>query len=331
MVVDGTAELKYSGREGTGRFPVREESLVTRRQTLAGEVSLEGVGLHTGVHVRLRMTPADAESGVVFVRTDAGGKVIPATLDHTGSSFYATVLESGGIAVSTVEHLMAALYSLQLDDVRIELDGPEVPALDGSAKPFVDEIRRAGLVQLAAERHYITIVRPVIVSEEEKRIAVYPCRDYRVTYAIDFEHPGLGYQELTASLWGSSAFVEKLAGARTFAFEKDVEALRRAGRARGGSLDNAVVIGEEGLLNDGLRFADEFVRHKMLDLTGDLALLGHPLRGHVVAYRAGHEMHLRLARRVRESKDCWHLAPWTDDIPAGEGAPIPESAPAGDR
>jgi UDP-3-O-[3-hydroxymyristoyl] N-acetylglucosamine deacetylase len=221
------------------------------------------------------------------------------------------VLQRDGATVSTIEHLLAAAYALQVDDLRIELDGPEVPIMDGSSRPFVDLILEAGRVPLPVVRQYVTLVKPVQVSQEDKRIAAYPSPEYRVTYAIDFEHPLLGYQELSASLWQEQAFVEKVAPARTFTLERDVELLRRKGLARGGSLDNAVVLGEDGILNPGreLRFPDEFVRHKMLDLTGDLALLGHPLRAHVVAYRAGHDLHARLARRIWRSADCWYLAP----------------------
>jgi UDP-3-O-[3-hydroxymyristoyl] N-acetylglucosamine deacetylase len=294
---------------------------VHRRQTLAREAEVRGIGLHSGAPVRMRLIPAEAEHGVVFVRTDRLGIEIPATLDHAGPSFYATVLQKEGVTISTVEHLMAALYALQIDDLRIELDGPEVPILDGSSRPFVEAILDAGTIEHSVPRLYLTVVRPVIVTHEEKRIGVYPCSEYRVTYAIEFPQPGLGYQELTASLWGAEAFAEKLAPARTFTFESEVEALRKAGLARGGSLENAVVIGAEGLLNEGgLRLPDEFVRHKMLDLTGDLSLIGRPLRGHVVAYRAGHDLHARLARRILECSDCWFLAPWSEEIPEAKHA-----------
>jgi UDP-3-O-[3-hydroxymyristoyl] N-acetylglucosamine deacetylase len=261
----------------------------------------------------MRLLPAAANSGILFVRTDRGGASVTATLDNVGPSFYATVIEKGDAKVSTIEHLMAALYALLVDDVRVELDGPEVPILDGSSKPFVDRILRAGRTELEAVREYITLVRPVVASEADKRIAAYPCGEYRVTYAIEFEHPALGYQELSASLWGESAFADKLAPARTFAFEHEVQALREKGLAQGGSLDNAVVLGDDGILNPGLRFDDEFVRHKMLDLTGDLSLLGRPLRAHVVAYRAGHEMHGRLAHAIAKAKDAWYLAPWSEE------------------
>jgi UDP-3-O-[3-hydroxymyristoyl] N-acetylglucosamine deacetylase len=261
----------------------------------------------------MTLLPAEAETGIVFVRSDAGGAEIPADLEWAGPSFFATVLEKDGLSVGTIEHLMAALYALRVDDLRIELDGPEVPILDGSSRPFVDLVLDAGTVEHAVPRQYLTIVRPVEVSHEEKTISVHPCSEYRVTYAIDFSHPRLGYQELTASLWSVEAFAEKLAPARTFAFEREVDVLRKLGLARGGSLDNAVVVGETAILNPDLRFPDEFVRHKMLDLTGDLSLLGRPLRGHVVAYRAGHDLHARLARKIRQSRDCWYLAPWSGE------------------
>jgi UDP-3-O-[3-hydroxymyristoyl] N-acetylglucosamine deacetylase len=294
------------------------------RQTLASPRRFKGKGVHTGRDVRLDLVPAEAGTGIVFVRTDAGGVEIPATLEHAGPSFYATVLERDGARVSTIEHLMAALYALQVDDLRVELDAPEVPILDGSSRPFVDGILSAGRLELPAVRQYLTIVRPLSLAHEEKTISVHPHPEYRVTYAIDFDHPSLGYQELTASLWSAEAFAEKLAPARTFAFEHEVEALRKAGLGLGGSLDNCVVLGKDGPLNPPLRFPDEFVRHKMLDLTGDLSLLGYPMRGHVVAYRAGHDLHGRLARKIRESPDAWYLAPWTES--AGRETRAPEAA-----
>lgn len=288
------------------------------RNTLAREATLEGTTLHTGDLVRARLVPADAGSGIVFVRTDEGNVEIPARLEFAGPSFYATVLERDGVRVSTIEHLMAALYALQVDDLRVELDGPEVPILDGSSKPFVDAVLEAGRVELPMLRQYLNIIRPLEVVDGEKRISVHPCPEYRVTYAIEFDDPVLGYQELTASLWGDASFPEKLAPARTFTFRREVDALRSRGLARGGSLQNAVVIGEDGILNPTLRFPDEFVRHKMLDLTGDLSLLGVPLRGHVVAFRAGHDLHARLARRIHEARDSWFLAPWPEVAEAGE-------------
>jgi len=292
------------------------------RQTLQSEVVMEGIGLHSGEPVRMRLLPAEAGNGIVFVRADADGLRIPATLDHVGPSYYATVLERGDVKVSTIEHLMAALYALQIDDLDVELDGAELPILDGSSRPFVEAIERVGHRELELERQYITLVRPVVVEHEEKRIAAYPASEYRVTYAIDFDHPMLGYQELSVSLWKPGAFAQKLAPARTFTFEGEVEALRRAGLALGGSLDNALVLADNRILNPELRFPDEFVRHKMLDLTGDLSLLGRPLRAHVVAYRAGHDLHTRLARRIRDASDSWYLAPWAGP-PADDDSATP--------
>jgi len=283
-----------------------------KRRTLASEWVLEGVGLHTGVPVRLRLRPAAPNSGIVFVRADLGGIRIPALIENAGPSFYATVLQKNGATVSTIEHLMAALYAMQVDDLEIELDAAEAPILDGSAKPFVEGILAAGFREHDLVRQYLHITKPLTVTHEDKRISVHPCTEYRVTYAIDFDHPALGYQELTASLWRADQFAEKLAPARTFTFEHEIAALRERGLALGGSLDNAVVIGKAGVLNPPLRFADEFVRHKMLDLTGDLSLLGRPLRGHVVAYRAGHDLHARLARMIADAKDAWYVAPWAD-------------------
>jgi len=290
------------------------------RQTIGRPVSIDGHGLHSGARVHLRLVPAEAGCGVVFVRTDADRAEIPAILAYAGPSQYATTLERQGLGVSTIEHLMAALSALLVDDVRIELDGPEVPILDGSSRPFVDAILAAGRRELEEPRQYITLVRPVTVVHEDKRIAAYPCREYRVTYALEFDHPALGYQELSASLWSEESFVAKLAPARTFTFARDVEALRRRGLALGGSLENAVVLAEDGVLNPDLRFPDEFVRHKMLDLTGDLSLLGHPVRAHVVAYRAGHDLHARLARAIWDDSEAWYLAPWSEESPNLERA-----------
>ena len=283
-----------------------------KRRTLASEWATAGIGLHTGVSVRLRLRPAPPNSGIVFVRADLGGIRIPALIENAGPSFYATVLQKDGATVSTIEHLMAALYAMQVDDLDIELDAAEAPILDGSAKPFVEGILAAGFKEHDLARQYLHITRPLTVTHDDKRISVHPCTEYRVTYAIDFDHSALGYQELTASLWRADQFAEKLAPARTFTFEHEIAALRERGLALGGSLDNAVVIGKAGILNPPLRFDDEFVRHKMLDLTGDLSLLGRPLRGHVVAYRAGHDLHARLARTIADAGDAWYLAPWAD-------------------
>jgi len=291
------------------------------RQTIQKQVEVDGVALHSGDRVRLRLRPAEPGSGVRFVRTGAEQAEIPATLEYQAPSFYSTVLRQGRVSVGTVEHLMAAVSALLVDDLIVELDGPEVPILDGSSRPFVELIRSAGLVEQPVRRDYLTLTRPITLSHEDKRIAAYPCREFRVTYAIDFDHPLLGHQELSVSLWKKNAFADKLAPARTFTFEKEVEALRERGLALGGSLENAIVLGDDSILNEQeLRFPDEFVRHKMLDLTGDLSLIGRAVRAHVVAYRAGHDMHLRLARAILQARDSWYLAPWSEEAPNREAS-----------
>lgn len=283
-------------------------------RTLGRELLFQGVGLHTGNSCRLRLLPAPAGTGRVFVRTDLGGRTVPATIVHVGRANYATCLVRDGVRISTAEHLLAALYALGVDNARMEIDGEEVPILDGSATPFVDAIEKAGVSEQNAPRRYLTISRPLTLVEEDKQISVHPSSEFRITYAIDFEHPSLAYQELTADMWGTRAFVEKLAPARTFVLERDVEELRRAGLAKGGNLDNAVVIGDQGNLSGALRYADEPVRHKMLDLTGDLSLLGYPLKGHVIAYKAGHDLHAALAQMISHRTDSWYLAGW-DEAP----------------
>jgi UDP-3-O-[3-hydroxymyristoyl] N-acetylglucosamine deacetylase len=291
------------------------------RQTIRNQVEVDGVALHSGDRVRLRLKPAEPGTGVRFVLSGESHAEIPATLEFQAPSFYSTVLRRGRVSVGTVEHLMAAVSALLIDDLIVELDGPEVPILDGSSLPFVELIQSAGLVEQPARRDYLTLTRPIKLSHEDKRIAAYPCREFRVTYAIDFDHPLLGHQELSVSLWRENAFADKLAPARTFTFEKEVEALRERGLALGGSLENAIVLGSDSILNEQqLRFPDEFVRHKILDLTGDLSLIGRAVRAHVVAYRAGHDMHLRLARAILEARDSWYLAPWSEQTPNREAS-----------
>lgn len=284
------------------------------QRTLSNPINCSGTGLHTGKNVEMCLQPAPANTGVVFIRTDAGSMEIEATLNNVKQSQYATCLEKNGLHISTAEHLLAALYALGVDNVIIEMDAEEVPIMDGSSAPFVKLIQKAGLKEQEEPRLYLVICRPISVKEEEdKRVSIYPCDEYKVTYAIDFEHHILGYQELSASLWGVQAFTEKIAPARTFTLEREVETLRKRGLARGGSLDNAVVIGEKGILNKSLRYKDEFVRHKMLDLTGDLSLVSKPIKGHVIAYRAGHDLHSRLARKIMLEKDSWYLSRWIEE------------------
>ena len=210
------------------------------------------------------------------------------------------------MSVETVEHLLAALVSVGIDNVIVELNSPEVPIMDGSAAPFIYLIQEAGVKRLQTPRKYLKIVRPIALSRGDKRIALYPSDHFKVTYSISYDHPLLRHQSRTLRITEES-FVEEIAPARTFTFLKDVEMLRQNGLALGGSLDNAIVLGETGVLNNALRFEDEFVRHKILDAIGDLALVGYPVIGHLVAHRAGHALHTEFAAKILEETDAWRL------------------------
>jgi UDP-3-O-[3-hydroxymyristoyl] N-acetylglucosamine deacetylase len=291
------------------------------RRTLRREVACTGIGLHSGKPVRLRLLPAPAEHGIRFVRTDVSVE-IPATLGHIGAQDHATTLNRDGVSIGTVEHLLAALLGLGIDDVRIEVDGPEVPVLDGSAAPFVILLHEAGLRPLAVPRQLLRVVRPVEVVHGGKLARLVPCEHFEVSYAIGFDHPLLRHQALSLRVTPRS-FSEQIAPARTFGFLREVELLRKSGLALGGSLENAVVIGETGVLNNKLRFEDEFVRHKILDAVGDLALLGHPLVGRLEATRAGHALHAAVANRLLQTPGAFEL------LPAGAPAHEPAARPAG--
>ena len=275
------------------------------RRTLRREVACTGIGLHSGKPVRLRLLPAPAEHGIRFARTDVGVE-IPATLAHIGGQDHATTLTLGGVSIGTVEHLLAALSGLGVDDVRVEVDGPEVPILDGSAAPFVILLHEAGLRPLAVPRVLLKVLAPVEVRHGGKGARLVPADHFEVSYSIGFDHPLLRHQALSLRLTPRT-FTDAIAPARTFGFLREVEMLRKSGLALGGSLENAVVIGETGVLNNKLRFEDEFVRHKILDAVGDLALLGRPLVGRLEATRAGHALHAAVARKLLATPGAWEL------------------------
>jgi UDP-3-O-[3-hydroxymyristoyl] N-acetylglucosamine deacetylase len=285
------------------------------QRTLRRQISCAGIGLHSGNKVTLTLKPAAPDSGIVFRRTDVGIE-IPATVEHVTAVHYATVLGRNGATVETVEHLLAALVSVGIDNVVVELTHNEVPIMDGSAAPFLFLVQEAGVKRLSAPRRYMKIVRPVQLANSDKRIAIYPSDHFKVSYTISFDHPVLRHQSRTERITEHS-FAESIAPARTFGFLKDVETLRQNGLALGGSLENAIVIGDAGVLN-ALRFEDEFVRHKILDVVGDLALVGHPLVGHVVVHRGGHALHTALAAQLLEERDAWMLvdSPVTVDAAA---------------
>ncbi len=275
-----------------------------QQRTLRRTVSCAGIGLHSGTKVTLRLKPAPADHGIRFRRVDLDAPEIPASVDHLAGIQYATSLARDRASVDTVEHLLATLSSLGIDNVSIELDHAEVPIMDGSAAPFVYLINEAGTKRLPAARRYVKLYRHIALAWGDKRIDLYPAERLKVTYSISFEHPLLRHQSRTVEL-SEDAFVEEIAPARTFGFLKEVEMLRQKGLALGGSLDNAVVVGETGVLNNALRFDDEFVRHKILDVIGDLALVGYPLLGHVVVHRGGHGLHTALAAKILAERDVW--------------------------
>ncbi len=293
------------------------------QRTLRRQISCAGIGLHSGNKVTLTLKPAPANTGIVFRRVDLGVD-IPATVGHVTGIQYATVLGKDGATVETVEHLLAALTSVGIDNVYVELNQREVPIMDGSSAPFLYLLHEAGVARLQATRKYLKVLRPVTVSNGDKRVAVYPSDHFKVSYTISFDHPLLRHQSRTARIT-EQCFAEDLAPARTFGFLKEVEWLRQQGLALGGSLDNAIVIGDTGVLN-ALRFEDEFVRHKILDAIGDLTLLGRPLLGHVVAHRAGHALHTSLAARLLEEQDAWCLV--DARVPDAAADPFGAAVPA---
>ncbi len=286
---------------------------MTSQRTLRRANGCSGIGLHSGTKVQLVLKPAPADTGIRFRRTDVGVE-IPATLANLATIQYATGLARDAGSVGTVEHLLAALSSLGVDNTVVELNHPEVPIMDGSAAPFVYLIQEAGVRQLSAPKRYLKVLRPILLSRGEKHIALYPSDHLKVTYSISFDHPLLRHQSRTILL-DEDSFIEQIAPARTFGFLKEVETLRQRGLALGGSLENAIVLGETGVLN-GLRFQDEFVRHKILDVIGDLSLVGYALIGHLVVHRGGHALHTEFASKILQERDAWRLV----ESPAVVGA-----------
>ena len=277
-----------------------------RQRTLANEVDCTGIGLHGGKKVSITIKPASPDSGIRFVRADLDGKpTVEARFDNVFDTTLATTIGSNGCRVSTVEHLMAAFFGLGIDNAVVELDGPEVPIMDGSAAPFIFLIKSAGIVGQKNPKRFIVIKRPFKLEDGNRSISIYPSRELKITYTINFEHPLLRNQEYELSFSGRD-FVREISGARTFGFLRDVQMLKENGFAKGGSLDNAVVIDDFRIINeDGLRFKDEFVRHKILDFIGDLSIIGSPVIGHFVVKRSGHFLNQEMLKKLMESKKHW--------------------------
>jgi UDP-3-O-[3-hydroxymyristoyl] N-acetylglucosamine deacetylase len=280
------------------------------QRTLSEPVRCQGVGLHSGAVVHLTLLPAPVNHGIVFVRTDTPRPVvIPALSENVVDTSLATTLAREGVRVGTVEHLLAALVGMGLDNVRVELDGPEVPIMDGSAAPFAALIAQAGTREQEEPRRLLVMKKAVTVTEGDKVATLAPASRFRISCTIDFKHPLIAEQsfDLEFSDW---CFAEEISRARTFGFLRDVEMLKKMGLARGGSLENAIVVDEHSILNpEGLRFSNEFVRHKILDCVGDMSLFGRPVVGHLTAFKTGHALNHKLVQKVLSDPSSYELVP----------------------
>ncbi len=278
------------------------------QHTLKKKVSFSGIGLHSGRQVSMTLRPAAVNSGIGFVRKDLSEDVfIPAFMNRVVDTQLATTIGLNGVTIGTTEHVLSALAGMGIDNAVIELDGPEVPVMDGSAGPFVYLLNRIGRRRQKSCRQMLKITREIAYSNGEKNIKVVPYDGFKVTCEISFDHDIIKKQVYTFT-YSSEKFIQEIAKARTFGFLGQVEKLRENGLALGGSLDNAVVIDQYGVLNsEGLRFADEFVRHKILDLIGDFALLGCPIMGHIIASKSGHGQHLGLMREIALHPESWEF------------------------
>jgi UDP-3-O-[3-hydroxymyristoyl] N-acetylglucosamine deacetylase len=290
------------------------------QKTIARPVAISGVGIHTGKLVHLEIHPAPEGTGIVFRRTDRGGVEIPALASEVSSVELATSLGRDDVTISTVEHLLAAVRVCDVDNLRIDLDGPEVPILDGSALPYLHLLEAAGVRWQGAPRRILAITSPITIELGGKRIRASPYPGLRVSYAIDFAVPAIGHQEADLVV-NRESFARELAPARTFALLAEVEWLHRRGLGLGGDADNCIVFGPDGPTNTGLRFADEPVRHKALDVIGDLALAGSPVWAHVEVERGGHQVHFSLLEALREGPGCWT---WME----GMATPVAPAVPA---
>ncbi|HEX8816941.1 MAG TPA: UDP-3-O-acyl-N-acetylglucosamine deacetylase [Terriglobales bacterium] len=273
-------------------------------QTIRGPVECAGIGLHSGAPVHLKILPAPAGTGIVFRRVDLDNFEVEATGRNIARVSYATSLMKRGVFISTTEHLLSAFIGMGVDNAIVELDNLELPILDGSAQPFIDLIQMVGLRQQRRARTYLRICRELQLRDGNKFIAIHPADGYSVEYSINFPHPLIGQETFSLDLTNGN-YLSELAPARTFGFLHEADAMRRQGLIRGASTENAVVLTRDGIMNPPLRFEDEFVRHKVLDLIGDLALLGKQILGNVVADRAGHAMHTALVSRLLRDRSLW--------------------------
>jgi UDP-3-O-[3-hydroxymyristoyl] N-acetylglucosamine deacetylase len=277
-----------------------------RQRTIRNEVSCTGIGLHSGQMVNMTIKPAPPDHGIKFVRKDIPSHpVIKAQFNSVVDTNLSTTIGNNGFRVSTVEHLMAAFFGLGIDNARVELDGPEVPIMDGSAGPFIFLLRSSGLKEENKPKRFIIVREPLEITDGGRSISLLPSNELRISYTIDFSHPLLRDQTYEHR-FSAKDFIKEISRARTFGFLRDIETLRANGLAMGGSLDNAIVIDDFRILNeDGLRYKDEFVRHKILDFIGDLAILGCPVIGHFVVNKSGHSLNQEMLKKLVQNSSHW--------------------------
>jgi len=275
--------------------------------TIAAPINVSGAGLHTGVPVNLRLKPAPENTGYIFVRTDLDNFEIPASVEYISHCSYATTLMRRGVVLSTCEHLLSALRGSGVDNCFIELDNIEIPIMDGSSEDFIELIKKAGVMKQDARRRTLRVLEKVEFNQDDRRMSVEPSKNYEIECLIDFPHPFINRQSYHF-VFNNGSFGKEIASARTFGFTHEIEMLRKANLALGGSLDNAIVLTPDGMLNETpLRFDDEFVRHKILDIIGDFALLGMPIEGKITAEKSGHSVHASLMSKLLKNEHAWEI------------------------
>jgi UDP-3-O-[3-hydroxymyristoyl] N-acetylglucosamine deacetylase len=304
-----------------------------RQRTLRNSIKATGVGLHTGEKVLLTLSPAPVDTGIVFRRTDLNPVAeIPARADLVGETTLSTCLIHNDARVSTIEHLLSAMAGLGVDNAYVDVTAPEIPIMDGSAAPFVFLLQSAGLVEQHAPKKFIRVKREVTVTDGDKSAKFVPLEGFKISFGIDFDHPVFKHRAATTEIdFSTTSFVREISRARTFGFVEEIEYLRSKGLARGGSMDNAIVIDDYKVLNnDGLRYEDEFVKHKVLDAIGDLYLLGYSLIGEYQAFKSGHALNNQALRTLISQKEAWEMVTFEDldDAPISYQQPFLTYAPA---
>ena len=281
--------------------------MTINQTTLSQAISVSGVGLHTGVEVNMTLRPAPANTGYIFVRTDLDNFEIPASVEYISHCSYATTLMRRGVVLSTCEHLLSALRGSDIDNCFIELDNIEIPIMDGSSEDFLELIAKAGVIEQNERRHVLRVLEKIEVEIGDRKMSVEPSENYEIDCMIEFSHPFIERQRLNF-VFENGSFGKEIASARTFGFTHEIETLRKANLALGGSLENAIVLTDDGMLNETpLRFDDEFVRHKILDIIGDFALLGMPIQGKITAQKSGHSVHASLMSKLLKAEHAWEI------------------------